>query len=78
MTGNEATMKIDDATALQLFLHSKTGGWGEPHKESISHKEAPLVILGVPCIVDYGFSSSKNQFEVATKSCCLLYTSRCV
>ncbi len=74
MTGNEATMKIDDATALQLFLHSKAGG--EPHKESISHKEAPLVILGIPCIVDYGFSSSnsKKQFEVVTKSCVWIFS----
>ncbi len=67
-------MKIDDATALQLFLHSKAGG--EPHKESISHKEAPLVILGIPCIVDYGFSSSnsKKQFEVVTKSCVWIFS----
>lgn len=76
MTGNEAAMEIDDATALQLLLHSKTrGGGGErAHKELISHKEAPLVILGVPCIVDYGFSSSENQFKVVTKSCVWIFS----
>ena len=36
--GNDVTMEIDDATALKLLLHSKAGGGGESHKESISHE----------------------------------------
>ena len=71
--GNDVTMEIDDATALKLLLHSKAGG-GESHKESISHEEAPLVILGVPCIVDYGFSFSRKQFEVVTQSCVWIFS----
>lgn len=66
------SIKIDDATALRLYLKSKDGPMSQ--KESISKEETPLAIFDVPCIVDYGFSSSKKQSEVVTKSCVWIFS----
>lgn len=68
------TMKIDDATACRLYLHSKSGV-RIPHKESIAHEQANLVIFGVSCVVAFGFSSSKGYSGyVKTISCVWIFS----
>lgn len=69
-------MKIDDATASRLYLQCKAGAClVKESKESTAHEEAKLVILGVPCVVDFGFSSSKRNFgHVEISSCVWIFS----
>src|ERR1035437_4894436 len=71
-------MKIDDGTAFRLYFDSKTiNPWV---KEPIaSHEEAKLAILGVPCVVDFGFTTSRetSPWPVVTKSCAWIFSDSC-
>lgn len=70
-------MKIDDATASRLYLQCKAGAsLAKESKESTAHEEAKLVILGVPCIVDFGFFSSQRNFgHLGISSCVWIFSS---
>lgn len=65
-------IKIDDSTALQLFSYSRASV--SLQKDSIAHQESPLVILGIACIVDYGFSTSSKQSGGVTKACAWIFS----
>jgi hypothetical protein len=65
-------IKIDDSTALKLLSYSRASMSSQ--KDSIAHQEAPLVILGVACIVDYGFSTSSRQSGGVTKACVWIFS----
>jgi hypothetical protein len=69
-------MKIDDATASRLYLQCKAGASvGKEFKESIALEKALLVILGVPCVADFGFSSSRrNVGRVEISSCVWIFS----
>ena len=68
-------MKIPDATALRLYLRS-TSGVHLHRTDSIACEEANLVILDVPCVVKFGFSSSiKCVKPVATSTCVWIFSS---
>ena len=67
-------MKIDDVTAFRLYFDSKTiKPW--VREPIASHAEAKLAILGVPCVVDFGFATSKKTcWPVVTKSCAWIFS----
>lgn len=70
-------MKIDDVTASRLYSQCKAGTHlVRESKESSARQEAELLILGVPCIIDYGFLSSKKSFgQVEISSCVWIFSS---
>lgn len=69
---NQATfMEIDAATASRLYLQCKAGATlVKGPKESTAHEEAPFEILGVSCVIDFGFSAAtkigSGQLEVSS------------
>lgn len=69
-------MKIDDAKASRLYLQCKAeASLVKESKESTAHEEARVVILGVPCVVDFGFFSSQKNFgHVEIRSCVWIFS----
>ena len=67
-------MKIDDATALRLYLQSQAGT-PMGNRESNANEEARLAILDVPCEVKFGFSSRKNSGPVEIHACAWIFSS---
>jgi hypothetical protein len=68
-------MKIDNATALKLYFDSKTiKPWIK--KPIVSHEEIKLAILGVPCVVDFGFTTEKDfsPLHDVTKACAWIFS----
>lgn len=68
-------MKIDDAVAMRLYLHSRTEGIAVTNKESIANADAHLQILDVPCDVSFGFSSRKILGSIETNACAWIFSS---
>lgn len=68
-------IQIDDITALRLYRHSK--GWVPkiPGKVFDCCEDVNANILGVPCIVRFGFSSkNKCLTELVTSSCVWIFS----
>lgn len=67
--------EVDDITALRLYFHSKAGVPQMRGKESTFYEEANTEILGVPCIMRFGFSSEKKcSMTVVTSSCVWIFS----
>jgi hypothetical protein len=70
----QADMKIDDATASRLYSQCKAGApLVKEFKESVSQERASLVIRGVPCVVDFGFSASRKIGRFRICSCAWIF-----
>ena len=69
-------MKIDEVTALRLYSDSKFGA--TCMKESTAHEEGKAEIVGVPCVVQFGFSSKKEcTGAVSTSACVWIFSGSC-
>jgi hypothetical protein len=69
-------MIVDDVTALRLYSQAKARGSQSAGKESIFYEEIDTEIMGVPCILRFGFSSEKKSLmPVATGSCVWIFAS---
>ncbi len=68
-------MKVNEATAFRLLSKSKDFGSSISGKESTAYEDVNVEILGVPCIVRFGFSSSKNLSPIVTSSCVWIFGS---
>jgi hypothetical protein len=75
---NQATLiKIDTATASRLYLQCKAGAtWVKGPKESTAHQEARGEILGVPCVIDFGFSAATKvrSGQLAVSACVWIFS----
>lgn len=69
-------MKIDDATASRLYLQCKAGAAQvQGPKESTAHEETRVEILGVPCLMDFGFSAATKirSGHIEVSSCVWIF-----
>jgi hypothetical protein len=70
-------MKIDAATASRLYVQCKAGAtWVKGSKESTAHQEARCEILGVSCVLDFGFSAATkiHSGQLAVSACVWIFS----